>query len=176
MRYVLTIEADNPQELRQALASLMVPEPPVAIAADDVAIATPPSKQHHANGPVPEPEPVPEPAEAAAPAAAPRTRRKKETPAPEPKSQLAQQLEASAELEAQKQAGPAVGSHVPTLDRLKEVITLAARAAMKNEGPKTVLDLLPAFRDATGLDFVMNAEEKHRQALYDFATQAGVLV
>lgn len=89
---------------------------------------------------------------------------------------LAKQAEQAAQAsQAAATAGTAQApSNVPSLETLKQAITVAARAAMKNEGPKAILDLLPAFRDATGLDFVMNAQEEHRPALFDLAMQAGV--
>ena len=48
----------------------------------------------------------------------------------------------------------------------------AVRLAQKGEGSKKILDLLPAFKDTTGLAFVMNAEDKHRAALYDLVQAA----
>jgi hypothetical protein len=65
-------------------------------------------------------------------------------------------------------------SVIPELQQLKDTITVAARKAMKKEGPTTILDLLPSFREATGLDFVMNATEDHRMALYELAVAAGI--
>jgi hypothetical protein len=34
--------------------------------------------------------------------------------------------------------------------------------------------LLPAFKEKTGLDFVMNATDVHRRALLEFINSAGV--
>jgi hypothetical protein len=64
----------------------------------------------------------------------------------------------------------------PPLDTLKAVVTNHVRLAQKGEGSKKILDLLPAFKDATGLTFVMNAEDKHRAALYDLCVAAGLPV
>jgi hypothetical protein len=108
----------------------------------------------------------------AAPADTPpkgRGRPKKEakaTPAPAPAPATEHPAAASV---------PGVPGALPELKQLKDTITTAARKAMKKEGPTTILDLLPAFRDATGLDFVMNATEDHRMALYELAVAAGIV-
>ena len=47
--------------------------------------------------------------------------------------------------------------------------------AQKNKKGK-ILDLLPDFKETTGLDFVMHAEDKHRKALYDLIQNAGLEV
>jgi len=60
------------------------------------------------------------------------------------------------------------------LQALKDLVTTAARLAMRGEGDKKILDLLPAFRDATGLDFVMNATEAHVPALRQLAEAASL--
>jgi hypothetical protein len=65
---------------------------------------------------------------------------------------------------------------LPPLDTLKSVVTAAVRLAQKKEGSEKILDLLPGFKDATGLAFVMNAEDKHRAALYDLVQAAGLPV
>lgn len=65
---------------------------------------------------------------------------------------------------------------LPPLDALKAVVTAAVRLAQKGEGSRKIIDLLPGFKDATGLDFVMNAEDKHRGALYDLVQAAGLPV
>lgn len=44
----------------------------------------------------------------------------------------------------------------------------------KNEGNKKVLDLLPGFKQKTGLDFIMSAENKHRVDLFDLIEAAGI--
>jgi hypothetical protein len=65
---------------------------------------------------------------------------------------------------------------IPTLDVLKSAVTRAVRAAQKKEpgaSPK-ILDLLPDFKRKTGLDFVMSAEDKHREALFDLIEAAGL--
>ncbi len=102
---------------------------------------------------------------AAAPAAAKgRGRPKKEAKA----------APASEETKAPAPAAQAQSNTIPELQQLKDTITVAARKAMKKEGPTTILDLLPSFREATGLDFVMNATEDHRMALYELAVAAGI--
>ena len=59
---------------------------------------------------------------------------------------------------------------------LKSLVTNAVRLAQKGEGSNKILDLLPGFKDTTGLTFVMNAEDKHRLALYDLIQAAGLPV
>ena len=103
----------------------------------------------------------------AAPAEKGRGRPKKEAAKPAAAAAPAQALEQAA-------AATATAQSIPQLADLKSTITAAARKAMKKEGPTTILDLLPAFRDATGLDFVMNATEDHRMALYELAVAAGI--
>ena len=61
------------------------------------------------------------------------------------------------------------------LQKLKDVITNAARLAMRGEGDKSILNLLPAFREATGLDFVMNATADHIPALQQLAEAANLV-
>lgn len=106
-------------------------------------------------------------ATAAAPAEKGRGRPKKEAAKPAAAAAPAQALEQAA-------AAAAASQNIPELADLKSTITAAARKAMKKEGPTTILDLLPSFRDATGLDFVMNATEDHRMALYELAVAAGI--
>ena len=65
---------------------------------------------------------------------------------------------------------------LPALETLKSVITTAVRLAQKGEGSKKILELLPAFKDTTGLDFVMNAEDRHRGPLYDLVLAADLPV
>ena len=108
------------------------------------------------------------PATAAAPAEKGRGRPKKEAAKP------AAAAAAPAQALEQAAAATAAAQNIPELADLKSTITAAARKAMKKEGPTTILDLLPAFRDATGLDFVMNATEDHRMALYELAVAAGI--
>ena len=105
-------------------------------------------------------DPDPEPAQAPEPPPAKRTRapRAPRVPAPAPAPAPA--------------AAPEVD--LPPLDTLKAVITAAVRLAQKGEGSKKILDLLPAFKDTTGLPFVMNADDKHRAALYDLVQAAGL--
>ena len=63
---------------------------------------------------------------------------------------------------------------LPSLEALKAVVTAAVRAAQKKEGPTTILDLLPAFKSKTKLDFVMNAKDEHRPALAELIEGAGL--
>ena len=90
---------------------------------------------------------------------------------PEPQPPVVAQAPATAIPVAQAAAPE---RELPSLEALKALVTAAVRAAQKKEGPTTILDLLPAFKARTKLDFVMNSQEQHRQALYDLVTQAGV--
>jgi hypothetical protein len=115
------------------------------------------------NGADPEPEPTPTPTpEPAKRARAPRAPRVSAVPPPEAPAPAAAPAPPPADL--------------PPLDTLKSVVTAAVRLAQKGEGSKAILDLLPGFKDATGLQFVMNAEDKHRAALYDLVQAAGLPV
>jgi len=91
-----------------------------------------------------------------------------------PKKEAAKPAAAPAQAPEQPAAAAPSSQSIPELADLKSTITAAARKAMKKEGPTTILDLLPSFRDATGLDFVMNATEDHRMALYELAVAAGI--
>ena len=63
-------------------------------------------------------------------------------------------------------------AELPTLEALKAAITQAVRAAQNKEGPRLILDLLPAFKAKTKLDFIMHAKEEHRHALFDLVNEA----
>jgi hypothetical protein len=65
---------------------------------------------------------------------------------------------------------------IPALDTLKAAVTAAVRLAQKGEGSKKILELLPDFKDATGLAFIMNSAEEHRGALYDLVLAAEIPV
>ena len=68
----------------------------------------------------------------------------------------------------------AVARDLPSLDALKALVTQAVRKAQKKEGPTKILDLLPDFKTKTGLGFVMEAEDKHKEALADLIEAAGL--
>ena len=70
-------------------------------------------------------------------------------------------------------SSPLTPREVPTLDVLKATVTQAVRQAQKKEGPAKILELLPAFKAKTGLEYIMNSEEKHREALFDLVKAAG---
>lgn len=99
-------------------------------------------------------------------------------PEPEPESAPTPELKRK----PRRQASPPVPApppppvDLPPLDTLKSVVTSAVRLAQKGEGSRTILDLLPGFKDATGLAFVMNADDKHRAALYALIQAAGLPV
>jgi hypothetical protein len=135
-------------------------------------------KSNGAGKPEPEPahdptnpfQPRERPGEAPAPAKRARAARAPRVSAPAPQEPAAP---APAPPEP---AAPPPPVDLPPLDTLKAVITSAVRLAQKGEGSKKILDLLPAFKDTTGLAFVMNAEDKHRVALYDLVQAAGLPV
>jgi hypothetical protein len=108
-------------------------------------------------------------------------------PAPEPvkpKKSRARALPTPAEMiaatapptapEPELEPEPEPGPPMPTLDALKALVTQAVRGAQKKEGPGKILELLPAFKAKTGLDFVMNAKEEHRPALNALVVEAGL--
>jgi hypothetical protein len=67
-----------------------------------------------------------------------------------------------------------VRDDIPSLDAIMQALTQAVRLAQRGEGPRKILDLLPAFKDSSGLTFIMNATEEHREALFDLARDAGI--
>jgi len=69
-----------------------------------------------------------------------------------------------------------VRNDIPSLDAIMQALIAAVRLAQKGEGPRKILDLLPAFKDSSGLDFVMQATEEHREALFDLLQDAGIPV
>jgi hypothetical protein len=69
-----------------------------------------------------------------------------------------------------------VRNDIPSLDAIMQALIPAVRLAQKGEGPRKILDLLPAFKDSSGLDFVMQATEEHREALFDLVLNAGIPV
>jgi hypothetical protein len=101
-----------------------------------------------------------------------RGRPAKPAPAPDPK--LPEPEQAPAPEPAPTVNALVAANDAARLQFLKDAITTTARAAMNGKGDKKILDLLPAFREATGLDFVMNAREEHIPALVQLAEQAGV--
>ena len=119
--------------------------------------------------PAPEPDPIPEPAPKPPKPTSrkPRSTQTVTPPAPEPEPEPAPEPEPELEPEA-----PA--RDLPTVEVLKAIVTQAVRLAQKKEGPAKILELLPEFKKATGLGFVMEAEEKHRAALADLIDAAGL--
>ena len=104
--------------------------------------------------------------------ARPKRSHKKQTPAPAPeviKPIATPEPEASKEPEPE----PASGDDTPALEELKDIITAAVRAVAKG-GDRKILDLLPAFKSRTGLEFIAKAEDKHREDLYQLALDAGL--
>lgn len=57
---------------------------------------------------------------------------------------------------------------------LKATVTQAVRQAQKKEGPAKILELLPAFKAKTGLEYIMNSTEAHREALFELVEEAGL--
>jgi hypothetical protein len=163
----ISFEAENEQELRDLVARYLSlqrsfvwnaesPSPPDLLE-DQQTLSDEEYDAKHQNDippPLPEPEPAPKTrkpraARVSAPAAAPE-------PAATPPAPPAREL--------------------PALETLKSVVTTAVRLAQKGEGSKKILELLPAFKDTTGLDFVMNAEDRHRGPLYDLVLAADLPV
>jgi hypothetical protein len=65
----------------------------------------------------------------------------------------------------------------PPLDVLKAVVTKAVKADQKSgNGSSSIRTLLPAFKAETGLDFIANATEAHRGALFKLVEAAGLTV
>jgi hypothetical protein len=117
-------------------------------------------------------EPEPE----AEPPAPPKPKRARAAPpAPTPPEPALNVPEPQPPVTAQAPApAPEPERELPSLEALKAVVTAAVRAAQKKEGPTTILDLLPAFKAKTKLDFVMNAKDEHRPALADLIEGAGL--
>jgi hypothetical protein len=69
-----------------------------------------------------------------------------------------------------------VRDDLPPLEALKQAVIAAVRLAQKGESSNKILELVSAFRHATGLYFIMNATEAHREALFDLAQKAGIPV
>jgi hypothetical protein len=134
------------------------------------------AEQGEAQAPPTEPEP-------AAPPVAPAKRSHKKansSAAPAPASAPEAAPEPLSVVDLKIPAGPPgqpeAEREIPALDVLKSAVTRAVRAAQKKEpgaSPK-ILDLLPDFKRKTGLDFVMSAEDKHREALFDLIEAAGL--
>ena len=124
------------------------------------------------NADLPEQDTAPEP-EAPPPmtAAAPRRSHKKANSVQAPAPATAPEP-APEPLPEPTAKGPA--REIPPLDVLKSAVTKAVRAAQKKEGSDKILALLPGFKQKTGLDFVMSAEDKHRVDLFDLVEAAGL--
>jgi hypothetical protein len=166
----LSFEAENAQELRDLVARYLSSQRSFAWAAD-VEKPSPPDlledqetlsdeeydEKHRNDVPPPLPEPTP----------APKTRKPRAARVSAP---------AAAPEPAALQAPAPLARELPALETLKSVITTAVRLAQKGEGSKKILELLPGFKDASGLDFIMNAEDKHREPLYDLVLAADLPV
>jgi len=151
-KLVLRFEADSWDELMSQLRGVSA-EPGAPSAAQDF-----PSDNGEDTQGEPASEPTPEPAAAAPePAKAPKTKKVKPAPPPTP--------------EPEPQA---TEIELPSLEALKTVVTQAVRAAQQKKGTARILELLPAFKAETGLEYVMNAQNEHRPALYSLLQSAGV--
>ena len=69
-----------------------------------------------------------------------------------------------------------VRDDLPPLETLKQAVIAAVRLAQKGEGSNKICEHVPAFKDATGLNFIMEATEAHRKALFDLVQNAGIPV
>lgn len=189
-KFTITIEAETYDELLQIMERLGRPgfEPPesVGVPTLKMAIATQPEgpRMPGAKTPpetppatLPAPEPTPESASAAPEPATPEvapeeTAPKKKGRPSTKKPTLAETLTAS--MEATK-TPTTLNGDLPDLDQMVEVIVAAVRAGRKT-GDHAVEQMLPDFKQKTGIEHVMDAKDEHRQALYDFIHQAGLSV
>jgi hypothetical protein len=62
---------------------------------------------------------------------------------------------------------------LPSLDILKNAVIAAVKKARANGGGG-IVDHLPEFFNKTGLPFVMESQEEHKQALADLLAKAGI--
>lgn len=184
-KFTITIEAETYDELLQIMERLGRPEfDPIATSGMAFAMQpegplmpkakTPPETPPAS---VPAPEPAPESAgaapEPATPEVAPEETAPKKKGRPSTKKpSLAETLTAS--MEATK-PGTTLNGDLPDLDQMVEVIVAAVRAGRKT-GDHAVEQMLPDFKQKTGIEHVMDAKDEHRQALYDFIHQAGLTV
>jgi hypothetical protein len=67
-----------------------------------------------------------------------------------------------------------VRDDLPPLEALKQAVIAAVRLAQKGEGSNEIFEHVHALRDATGLNFIMEATEAHRKALFDLVQNAGI--
>lgn len=160
-KIVLKFKADSAGELAQLVAGFhmlqtLPPETPSESELMDDAQTLSDEEYDAKNSPEPAPESAPSPAPAK------KTRGSRAAPPP------------IAPSEPPPPPTPAI--EYPPLDTLKSIVTDAVRKAQKGEGPKAILELLPKFKDTTGLAFVMEAEDKHRAALYDLVVTADLSI
>ena len=114
-----------------------------------------------------EPEPLPEPKPPKPTSRKPRSTQSAAPPEPAP------ELEPEPEPELEPEAPPA--RDIPSTEALKAMVTQAVRLAQKKEGPTRILELLPEFKAKTGLGFVMEATDAHREALANLIDAAGLV-
>jgi hypothetical protein len=67
-----------------------------------------------------------------------------------------------------------VRDDLPPLEALKHAVIAAVRLAQKGEGSNEIFEYVHAFRDAMGLNFIMEATEAHRKELFDLVQNAGI--
>jgi hypothetical protein len=128
-------------------------------------------------GPLPPPAPAPVPAPVSEPVPVRSHHKKKGNGAPpEPPAPVAVAPPAPAPSAPPDPAppAPALADDIPTLDALKHAITVTVRNAQQGKGPKDILNLLPAFKKRTGLEFIATADETHRGALHELTIEAGI--
>jgi hypothetical protein len=99
---------------------------------------------------------------------APRSHRKKAAAAP-PTAPVKPEP-----IETPPDPTPPPARDLPATDVLKAIVTQAVRLAQKKEGPVKILELLPDFKIKTGLGFVMEATDAHRDALFNLILAAGL--
>ena len=115
----------------------------------------------------PDPDPAPAPKPPKPTSRKPRSTQSAAPPVSEPEP------ETEPEPELEPEAPPA--RDIPSTEALKAMVTQAVRLAQKKEGPTRILELLPEFKAKTGLGFVMEATDAHREALANLIDAAGLV-
>ena len=70
-----------------------------------------------------------------------------------------------------------VRNDIPSLEVLQQAVIAAVRLAQKGEGDlKKLVEHISAFKYANDVDFILNATEAHREALFDLVRNAGIAI
>ena len=165
----LHFQADSWTEIAtQMHAALGLDRPTQPSTADDF-----PDDVEGAAAPDPDPIPEPDPVPARPPKATTRKPRSTQSATPAAPAEPEPEIDAlgvGVKLEPEKPPR----ADLPSIEALKAIVTQAVRKAQKKEGPDKILELLPEFKAKTGLGFVMEAEERHRDALANLIETAGL--